>query len=347
MTYSEMSFVPWLTSKMGLRRLKGRDLQESLDVLRALQLSKARVGHDISRIVDMSLSQQRIMLQDELLSQLILMFAAQAENRLDELQRRRNELQSAASVDPNSFPVAASPARHHNDTQILPILRNRLGFAVRGGPSGLPGESGNGAWLDGAARKGSVVGVVPGIVYLPGTLVRSQGALEALYPDDDFHLISRYDGTLIDSRGATPSPLSAGAERARAASHQRMRGLDPKRAPPSPFGVGHLCNHPPAAVPPNVMMISVDFPSGHFGSSAGSFPAELLELVPNLYDSAPSLLNGTYNPLVAMPSLALLATRDLKDEELFLDYRLSPNIERPPWYVPVDANEEIRRWTSA
>ena len=64
------------------------------------------------------------------------------------------------------------------------------------------------------------------------------------------------------------------------------------------------------------------------------------------YVSAPSLLKGTYVPGVAMQGACLVVTRPLKDEEVFVDYRLSPNItDRPSWYVPVDDDEEARRWT--
>ena len=48
----------------------------------------------------------------------------------------------------------------------------------------------------------------------------------------------------------------------------------------------------------------------------------------------------------AAPTIALVATRDIEaNEELFLDYRLSSHVERPDWYVPVDADAEKRRWS--
>jgi hypothetical protein len=94
------------------------------------------------------------------------------------------------------------------------------------------------------------------------------------------------------------------------------------------------------------MMIAVDFPSTQFGSSDRIFPSELLSMVPNVYDSAPSLLNGTYDPGVALQSAALVATEDLANgDELLLDYRLSPGVDRPAWYHPVSSTEEQRRWS--
>lgn len=42
--------------------------------------------------------------------------------------------------------------------------------------------------------------------------------------------------------------------------------------------------------------------------------------------------------------LALVALRDLEDEELFLNYRLSPHVAQPDWYWAVDSDENQRRW---
>ena len=69
------SFVPWLTSKLGLRRLKGRDLQESLDVARALMLIAKRQETN-EQLPDESksspsLEKNKAALQDALLAQLV------------------------------------------------------------------------------------------------------------------------------------------------------------------------------------------------------------------------------------------------------------------------------------
>ena len=42
--------------------------------------------------------------------------------------------------------------------------------------------------------------------------------------------------------------------------------------------------------------------------------------------------------------LLLVASRDIENEEVLLNYRLSPGAERPEWYTPVDPVEEKRRW---
>ena len=45
-----------------------------------------------------------------------------------------------------------------------------------------------------------------------------------------------------------------------------------------------------------------------------------------------------------LPMLALIAVRDIRDEEALLNYRLSNHIARPAWYTPVDYTEDKRRW---
>jgi len=46
-----------------------------------------------------------------------------------------------------------------------------------------------------------------------------------------------------------------------------------------------------------------------------------------------------------VPSLALVALRPVADEELLLDYRLSPGLSsRPGWYHAINTEEEERRW---
>ena len=49
---------------------------------------------------------------------------------------------------------------------------------------------------------------------------------------------------------------------------------------------------------------------------------------------------------VRLRGLAFVATRELQDEELFLNYRLNPANPRPDWYMPVDLEEDKRRWNT-
>lgn len=142
--------------------------------------------------------------------------------------------------------------------------------------------------------------------------------------------------------GASPNPLCPSKQEEWLENYQSIRQRKHVPSPSNAFGVGHLINHPPPFASPNVMPLAVDFPSEIFGST--EFPSDLIENLPHTLDSPPSILQGTYIPAVAMPSVVLISTKPLKDEELFVDYRLAPSLERPEWYHPVDASEEERRW---
>lgn len=42
--------------------------------------------------------------------------------------------------------------------------------------------------------------------------------------------------------------------------------------------------------------------------------------------------------------LFFVATRQIQDEEVLLNYRLNPQVQKPSWYAPVDEEEDKRRW---
>lgn len=46
----------------------------------------------------------------------------------------------------------------------------------------------------------------------------------------------------------------------------------------------------------------------------------------------------------ATKGIAFVATRELQDEELLLNYRLNPQVHKPDWYSPIDVEEDKRRW---
>ena len=54
--------------------------------------------------------------------------------------------------------------------------------------------------------------------------------------------------------------------------------------------------------------------------------------------------SATIEKDIIIPSLGLVATRPLCDEEILLNYRLSIHVDKPSWYVPVDLAEDKRRW---
>lgn len=48
--------------------------------------------------------------------------------------------------------------------------------------------------------------------------------------------------------------------------------------------------------------------------------------------------------VAAIKGLAFVAVRHIQDEEILLNYRLNPQVQKPEWYTPVDVEEDRRRW---
>ncbi len=75
------------------------------------------------------------------------------------------------------------------DSVVTKLLRKELGFTLRVGPSTVP-AAGRGVFLEGKARIGALVGLFPGLVYLPEHL-KTPEDVQALFPDPDFFLFQR------------------------------------------------------------------------------------------------------------------------------------------------------------
>lgn len=135
----------------------------------------------------------------------------------------------------------------------------------------------------------------------------------------------------------------------------------------NPLAFGHFANHPPKGLQPNVMICSYTL------SVAGE--QSIRPYIPNvMFGNDEELDMQRRGPLWVnegrkvrhdepernlatveisnLPSkgssdvrtLVLVATREVHDEELMLNYRLSGYVHQPSWYHPVDVEEEQRRW---
>ena len=83
--------------------------------------------------------------------------------------------------------------------------------------------------------------------------------------------------------------------------------------------------------------------SGHLlGSGASSARADMLGNW--VRDSLRDISDEQPDDPAPLRALAFVTTREVADEELFLNYRLNPKNSYPPWYTPVDLAEDRRRW---
>ena len=194
-------------------------------------------------------------------------------------------------------------------------LKGENGFVLRAGESGVAG-AGKGIFIDGEAISGTLLGYLPGRVHV-AEFLKGANALEQFADDPNHLVLMRTDDILIDARD-----------------------FDGVEHPTNPYALGHLANHPPEGKKPNVMHLPIDFASDAFHSQTG-----VSDVVPNSYAKKPTLL-GTPDKSACMYGMAMVALRDVKDEELFLNYRFNPDAPGlPQWYAPVDDDQDRRRWS--
>lgn len=93
-----------------------------------------------------------------------------------------------------------------------------------------------------------------------------------------------------------------------------------------PFALGHLIRHPPSRQLPNVMPYTLHVPD-----------TNIFQLIPNQFYSESSSQR-------TLLTIVLISMRHIKNEELFLNYRLHPKTHLPLWYTSLDKEEDIRRW---
>lgn len=185
--------------------------------------------------------------------------------------------------------------------------------------------------------RGAVAALYPGLVYLrerqadgkwESSVVWSAG--EGLGADRiGDYLVTRYDGTIVDGRidastllepGVPPGfVLEQGDERAALATR------------PNAFALGHMANHPPPGVVPNVAACPLDVP-------LGALPQQLVAYLPNKLWQPPGTFNKLYGQndyLFLVRGVVLVALRDVAaGEELLVDYRFNPGRATPEWYTP-------------
>jgi hypothetical protein len=198
------------------------------------------------------------------------------------------------------------------------ILKNYLGYSLLSLPSTLP-KAGNGLFLDGKAAAGSIIGFVPGQVWPREYLLDDSVLVNNFSKDENYELAARHDGVLIDSRNV------------------------PHTVPPVPgtniLSLGHVANHPPPGGDYNVCVAPFNFYDPNLQEGLKCY-------IPNTYAKKPQLLGSrVMNMDIIMHSNVLLATKDLSNEEVFINYRLNPSHKHPSWYTPCAPDEANRTWS--
>ncbi|XP_028112217.1 uncharacterized protein LOC114310444 [Camellia sinensis] len=255
-------------------------------------------------------------------------------------------------------------------------LKNLIGYTLELKPSQIPHkDAGQGLFIDGQANVGTVIAFYPGIIYSPAYY-----RYIPRYPRVDTHnpyLITMYDrnchqwpwgvgvetcevwdlSSVIKSRPTVKDDANnKGSDRIwkmldKPLQATRVANSGNVLERRNPLALVHFANHPAKEMVPNVMVCPYDFPLTEkdmrtyipnitFGSGE---EAKIKRFGSFCFKSWRSS-NGESDVLV-LKALVLVATRPLCDEEVLLNYRLINSKKRPSWYIPVDEEEDRRRWS--
>ena len=229
-------------------------------------------------------------------------------------------------------------ARHNNTFQ---------NFSITALKSTIP-ESGRGVFIDGYAPAGTLLAFFPGKVWPKDFLMSASIQTQMhLSENDPRHQLSmRYDDMLIDSRR---SPYTV---------YENL------------WALAHVINHPPPPPPvsghehettddsdftikqlkfgPNCTSVPINYTKTMFEKLADG---DLKRFIPNEYEVEPKpwAKNAFDTEDVVMHGMGIVSLRDVHDEELFYDYRLSPDDSGhsfPEWYHVWNEDAAKNRWSS-
>ncbi|KAK9821861.1 hypothetical protein WJX74_006373 [Apatococcus lobatus] len=246
-----------------------------------------------------------------------------------------HEAEVSGDIERSGQACSGSIAETLTMKAVSELVQERLGYSLDVKASAIGHrQAGDGLWLCGRAPVGSLIALYPGIVYSPAHYRRMPG-----YPrvdKDNDYLQGRFDGSVLDGLSWGYGALTAHDRLAASAACNRPQVLQQLRSleKRNPLALAHFANHPPSGTQPNVVVASYD---------ADLNKGDLQALRPYL----PNVLftdGKAAAPDSLLPMLVFVAVRELHDEEILLNYRLSNFIARPSWYSPVDEAEDKRRW---
>ncbi|KAL9180397.1 hypothetical protein ACHAXT_008367 [Thalassiosira profunda] len=215
-------------------------------------------------------------------------------------------------------------------------------------------NAGRGVFVDGFAPAGTLLAFIPGKVWPKEHLLSASLQTQMQFSENDprHQLSIRYDDILIDSRQSpytvvrnawalghivnhppAPSKVLSNQTSARAKNENEDGESDPETIVHPDYG-------------PNCITVPINFTKQMLEKHEG-----LSDYLANEYEMPPKdyAKNALDSHHIAMHGVGLVALRDVKDEELFYDYRLSPDKDSkgggyPSWYHVWDEEAMHNRW---
>lgn len=176
---------------------------------------------------------------------------------------------------------------------------------------------GEGVFLRGTCEASTVLAVYPGVSYTTADLPHmAKGVL-----DGNRYTLFLRNGVIVDGRRDGKSREVSDAARHR---DQHYAACQSQCIEDSPLAVGHKVNHPPRGVSPNVRVVPLDLGRNEHVALHWFLP---------VVHAHPPPADAPWKR-----TAVLIASRDLCDEELWLDYKLrKEHTTWPQWYTPCDA----------
>lgn len=228
-------------------------------------------------------------------------------------------------------------------------------------------HAGRGVFIDGFAPAGTLLSFFPGKVWPKEHLMTASLQTQLQFSENDprNQLSMRYDDILIDSRKSPytvvknlwaiahivnhppPPPVKSTTTMGTMETTDQDDLDDDKKENESNNATYHFQPHQG----PNCVTIPINFTEGIFTDKSH----KLRDYIPNEYELPPkSWAKDVFEKeKIIMHGMGLIALRDLKDEELFYDYRMSPNENAkgsealyPLWYHVWDVDAAMNRWSN-
>ncbi len=329
---------------------------------------------------DSSFEEQQTHIREHIIRELLTIFSVFHQAAPLKVPKNAEELfdkvVEARDTDPsNTIPqfinaqqtVEPSKASIKNFNKMNNALMKKLGYSLHVQQSGIP-NAGPGLFLEGSAVAGTVICMYPGIVYLKEYVV--SGDTDGMFGPDDSgtYTMGRYEGSIFNGDCEPqwhPSPVSYG----HLIRHptgilpltEDHRGLPRVLGKPNvmscPFNYPELdsggsetqrsifsrLKDAPGEKPATTANVDIEkyLDKGMIGKK---FPKEFQAYIPNTYYKPPVLLSTQEAKESYTFGIALIATENIKDEEIYLDYRYNPHLETPSWYKTIDEETAQRRW---
>lgn len=240
--------------------------------------------------------------------------------------------------------------------KLMPAVKEQIGWCPRVDRSSIK-NAGLGLFIDGMCRRGTVIGIYPGMTYnttIAKKIRLKNGHVQKCVPGNDGIVYingqlwnEKFFETMYNHQTeiADDEPVNKQKTLLRSIQeifqdeqvNEKLYGHLLGNRFIHPFAQLHRVNHPRPGFMPNVVASPLIVQS--------KFPPSLLCYLPNKHFKAPYILLEDFGMI---KTVVYIAERDLHDEEVFVDYRFNPNDRNlPAWYAHVDLERDRRTWLKA